>query len=326
MRLRRSNVQGRGFRRARAGRGFTYTDPRGARVTDQATRARIEELAIPPAWQDVWISPHENGHIQATGVDAAGRTQYLYHAAWRAKRDRVKFDRALELAATLPAARRGVTRDLSAPEPTAARALAVAFRLLDTAYLRIGSERYASRHGSRGLATLLVRHVAVDGDVVELEFPGKSGVLWSARLEDARLARVVEEMRDRPARQRFLAWSERGSWTPLTPVEINDDVRARTGEEFSSKDFRTLHGTVIAARALADAGPARTRRQRQERVVEAVRHTAATLGNTPAVARASYIDPRVVDRYQAGEVIVVPSGGSAEAALRRLVLGDDAES
>ncbi|MBE7163341.1 MAG: DNA topoisomerase IB, partial [Williamsia herbipolensis] len=184
-RLRRSDSAGRGYHRVRSGTGFSYRDPDGQTVADADVRERLEALAVPPAWQDVWISPYENGHVLATGVDAAGRRQYIYHPSWRERMDRIKYDRALALAESLPTARRFVTQDLRRDEPDRRRALAAAFRMLDQGSLRVGSERYASEHGSRGLTTLLCAHVHVSGDDVELDFPGKSGQEWSSSIHDA---------------------------------------------------------------------------------------------------------------------------------------------
>ena len=304
----------------RAGKGFSYRGVDGSTVTDPETRERIEQLAIPPAWTDVWISPYGNGHIQATGTDAAGRTQYIYHPAWRLQKDRLKFDRALELAASLPAARRAVTIDLRAAEPTSSRALAAAFRMLDTGLLRVGSERYADEHGSRGLSTLLCAHAGVSGDVVELGFPGKSGQEWRLELADPDLVAFVRVMKRRGSHARLLAWKDGRAWHPLNPADINGYVRERTGGDFTSKDFRTLHGTVAAAVSLASAGPRKSPAARKRVVAQAAREVAEALGNTPAIARGSYIDPRVIDRYERGGMLDPKATTSAESRLLDLLL------
>lgn len=320
-RLRRSDSSGRGIRRVRRGKGFSYEDADGARVTDPDLLARIRHLAIPPAWTDVWIAPYANGHIQATGTDAAGRTQYLYHPQWREQKDRLKFDRALALAESLPAARRRVTADLRSEGPTRERALAAAFRLLDTGSLRVGSERYAEQHGSHGLSTLLVSHVSIAGDSITLAFPGKSGQEWESTLVDGELAGVLRGLRRRGAGARLLAYKSGGAWHPLAADDINAYVRERTGGEFTAKDFRTLHGTVTAAIALAKAGPRPTPTARKKVVAAVMRDVAEVLGNTPAVARASYVDPRVVDLYDRGTTIDKQRTGSAETQLRALLFG-----
>ena len=317
-RLRRSDSSGKGLRRVRAGKGFSYRDELGHAV-HAAHRARIELLAIPPAWQDVWISPHENGHIQATGVDAAGRTQYLYHAFWRQQKDRLKFDRALSLAESLPAARRSVTTDLRDTAPSKARALAAAFRMLDTGSLRVGSERYAEQNGSHGLSTLLCAHAKITGSTVSLDFPGKSGQKWDSVIVDPELATVLRTLKRRGTEARLLAWKDGDSWHPLSAEDINSYLAERTGGEFTAKDFRTLHGTVTAAVRLASAGPQKTPTARKRVVAQVMRDVASVLGNTPSVARASYVDPRVVDKYDRGHTIDPAAGSSPETRLRALL-------
>lgn len=291
---------------------------------DAATRDRAVGLVIPPAWRDVWIAPYANGHVQATGIDDAGRRQYLYHPAWRAQKDRLKFDRMLALAAVLPAARRGVTRDLRGDDLSRVRVLAAAFRMLDTGMLRVGSERYADAHGSYGLSTLRGAHArVVDSERVLLSFPGKSGQPWESEIVDRDLAEVIAQVKRRGGRARLLAWhDDEGRWHPLTADEINDDVRDRTGGEFTAKDFRTLHGTVTAAVSLARSGPGETPTARTRAIVQAVRVAADALGNTPAVAKGSYVDPRLFDRYQQGETIDPRRLRSAESQVRNLLLGE----
>lgn len=318
-RLRRSDSSGAGLARVRSGRGFSYRDTDGALVTDPGLRARIEALVIPPAWTDVWIAPHSNGHIQATGVDAAGRRQYIYHPTWREQKDRLKYDRAMLLAESLPAARRRVTIDLRGDEPTRARALAAAFRMLDSGSLRVGSERYAESNGSHGLSTLLCAHARVRGDTVELEFPGKSGQAWSSEIRDADLAGVIRALKRRGARARLLAYREGSGWRPLAAEEINDYVRQQSGGEFTAKDFRTLRGTVAAAVSLARQGPQKSVTGRSRALAQAMRAAAAVLGNTAAIAKSSYVDPRVVDHYRAGRTIDPARLDAAETQLRALL-------
>ena len=321
VRLRRSELTGPGIRRIRSGGGFAYRDPSGGPVAAD-DRARIEGLVIPPAWTDVWISPFANGHIQATGVDAAGRRQYLYHPDWTARESRVKFDRALELAASLPSARRSVTRDLRLPGLPRERVMAAGFRMLDAAALRVGTERYAEQHGSIGLTTLRGAHASVvGGRVVSLDFPGKSGQEWSSEIDDEDLAAAIAQLKRRGPRAHLLSWQDDGGWHPVTAAELNDEVRRRTHGEFTSKDFRTLRGTIAAAESLAETGEQRSESARRRAVAQAMRAAAEVLGNTPAVARSSYVDPRVVDRFQHGELLEVASSASPEAALRRLLTG-----
>jgi len=319
VRLRRTRPGEPGIRRIRAGRGFRYTDADGARPAAELI-ARIEDLAIPPAWTDVWISTYPNGHIQAMGTDAAGRKQYLYHPTWREQRDRLKFDRALALAESLPTARRGVTIDLRRDGLPRERVLAAAFRMLDTGHLRVGSERYALEHGSVGLSTLHGAHVRVEAqELVRLTFPGKSGQEWESDVRDPDLAAVVAVLKRRGPRARLLAWRDDAGVHPVAAVDINDDIRARTGGDFTAKDFRTLHGTAAAAVALARIGPKASASAQDRAIASAVRTTAELLGNTPAVARGSYIDPRLLDLYRDGVTIDPARTGSVESELRALL-------
>ncbi|WP_440710147.1 DNA topoisomerase IB [Herbiconiux sp. YIM B11900] len=315
-RLRRSDSSGRGIRRLKAGKGFTYRDDAGETVTDPELRERIKGLGIPPAWTDVWIAPYANGHIQATGVDGAGRRQYIYHPTWREQKDRIKFDRSLALAESLPTARRRVTKDLRSDEPSKERALAAGFRMLDTGSLRVGSEQYATAHGSHGLTTLLCSHATVSGDTVHLSFPAKSGQEWDSEITDPDLAAVIRSLKRRGPQARLLAWKAEKNWHPIAAEELNDYVRAQTGGEFTAKDFRTLHGTIAAAVSLAKHGPETTTSKRARALSAAMKDAAAVLGNTPTIAKNSYVDPRVVDHYKAGETI---DPARPESELRALL-------
>jgi DNA topoisomerase-1 len=288
-------------------------------ITDPELRKRIEALAIPPAWTDVWIAPYANGHIQATGVDAAGRRQYIYHPTWREQKDRIKYDRALSLAESLPAARRQVTMHLREEGFTRNRALASGFRMLDTGSLRVGSERYAEANGSIGLTTLLCAHATVSGDTVQLRFPAKSGQEWDSDITDPDLAKAVRVLKRRGPNARLLAYRDGDDWHPLSASDINDYVRERTGGDFTAKDFRTLRGTVAAAASLAKQGPSATKTGRQKAIAQAVRAASEVLSNTPSIARSSYIDPRVIDHYVHGRTIDPMRPDSAESELRALL-------
>jgi len=321
MRLRRTNSTGHGYLRVRAGSGFSYKSSKDGRLADTELRERFAALGIPPAWEDVWICPFENGHIQAIGFDGAGRKQYIYHPTWREKKDRVKYDRAMELAESLPSARRFVTMDLRSDGPTRERALAAAFRMLDTGSLRVGSPRYQEANGSHGLTTLLCRHVTVRRDTVELRFPAKSHKAWESDIRDSDLASVVRGLKRRGPDARLLAYKVGRTWHPVTATEVNEYVRERTGGEFTAKDFRTLHGTVAAASSLAKHGPEDTVAGRKRAVAEAMREASVVLSNTPTIARASYVDPRIVDRYNAGETIDPSRLRAAESEVRALLYG-----
>lgn len=305
-----------GHRRLRAGTGFRYVDASGDPLPPEEAD-RIRALVIPPAWRDVWISSDPDVHVLATGVDEAGRTQYLYHPAWRRRRDRGKHARALELAAALPGARARVTATLRAEGIERERVLAAAFRLLDTAALRVGSRRYLARHGSRGLTTLRRRDATVEGATTSLRFVGKSGRRQFVAIEDADLAAVVELLAAGRERTALLAYRHGRRRVALTAAEVNAYVRAMTGGGFTAKDFRTLRGTILAADALARIGPTGSGRERRAAEVLAVKAAAAALGNTPAVARNSYIDPRVFDRYRRGRLLDTTVAG--ESAIRDLL-------
>ncbi|ERK72706.1 hypothetical protein N136_00912 [Leifsonia aquatica ATCC 14665] len=291
----------------------------GNPIVDERELERIRSLVIPPAWEDVWISPDARGHIQAVGTDQAGRRQYRYHDSWRLHQDRVKFERAAQLAETLPSARRKVTMDLRAEGFGRDRVLAAAFRIIDLGSVRIGSEEYLHANGSRGLTTLLCRHARIDGDEITLTFPAKSAQKWTSTIVDADLAELLTQIQAlRGQRSRLLSWKD-GTWHTLRPASLNEYIRRQTGGEFTAKDFRTLHGTIVAAEALAELGISDTESRRKKRVTAAVNEAAAALGNTPAIARNSYIDPRVFDRYRQGEVIDTAGGRVPEPALLELL-------
>lgn len=322
MRLRHSNASGRGYRRVAAGKGFSYRDLDGSTLPPGPVRDRLESIGIPPAWTDVWIAPFENGHIQATGLDSMGRRQYIYHPAWRERKDRVKFDRALQLAESLPTARRMVTMDLRSDGVTRQRVLAAAFRMLDSGSLRVGSERYTNENGSRGLATLLCAHVQVRKDRVQLSFPAKSGKNWDSEIFDKDLAALVRVLKRRGGNARLLAYKDGRTWHPVTSADINGYVKERTGSDFTAKDFRTLHGTVAAAVSLARSGPQKKVAARKGAVSVAMQEAAAVLGNTPSIARKSYVDPRMLDHFAAGETIDPRRLNSAESEVRALLYGE----
>lgn len=308
-----------GFRRVRSGSGFRFVDHTGAAVPErEADRAR--GLVIPPAWREVWIAKEPNAHIQAVGTDEAGRRQYTYHADWAKRQDKGKYARALQLAEALPRARARVTQSLRRSDVDRERVLAVSFRLLDQVAPRVGNARYFATNGSRGLTTLQRRDATVDGDLVRLSFPAKSGKRAELSLRDAEVAALMSELATGRSRAALLSYRRGRRRVPLTPGDVNAYVRALTGGPFSAKDFRTLRGTILAAEALAEAGVATTKNERKKVELAAVRAAAAALGNTPAVARSSYIDPRVFSLYRRGRTMEL--GGSKDAAIRRLILGE----
>jgi DNA topoisomerase-1 len=315
-RLRRVDCSQPGIERRRRGRGFEYLLPDGSRLDDEQTFARIRELAIPPAWKDVWICTDPRGHLQATGVDAAGRKQYLYHEDWRTRRDQQKFDEMLEFADALPRLRRVVRRDLERDDVGREQVLAAAVRLLDRGLFRIGSEDYAEQNRSYGLATLLKDHVTLNGTRLSFDFPAKSGQRRKQVIEDPLVLPVVRALkRRRGGSAELLAFRAGARWADVTSADINGYLKDVTGDGFSAKDFRTWNATVIAATALAGEVPA-TKTARKRRVNEAVKLVSFFLGNTPAVCRASYIDPRVFDRFQSGWTIAVELGPDEDPFAR----------
>ncbi len=302
---------------------------------DAADLDRIRKLVIPPAWTDVWICPHANGHLQATGVDAAGRRQYLYHLAWRAKRDREKHDRVLDFAARLPAARETAGRQLEGRRLSRQRVLAAAFTLLDVGLFRIGGDRYAEDNGSYGLMTLQREHVHCTRAGLVFEYPAKSGKERMHVVTAAAARAVVRALhRGRPPGRRLIAYRDSGGWHELDSADMNSYLQDLIGYEVSAKDFRTWHATVLAAVGLAVSGHASSSPPARKRAVSrVVTEVAGYLGNTPAVCRASYIDGRLIDRYLDGETVGVPldrlgagvpagwpaTSGGFEAAVIRLL-------
>jgi len=303
-RLRTVSPSTTGFSRRRAGAGWVFFDTTGARITDADEIQRIKSLAIPPAWQDVWISPYPNGHIQAVGTDDAGRRQYLYHPDWRTKRDKMKFDRVLHAARRLPAARRAIKRDLGLEGMPLERADAIAVRLLDLGYFRIGSDMYADTNGSFGLTTLEKRHVSKHKEKLIFRFVGKSGIEHAIEIDDPDILTALDSLRRRRGgSERLLAYQLERRWRDLDSNAVNTYIRGLF-EELTAKDFRTWHATVLAAAALAASDePGDTKRSRQRAIKSAVSEVAQYLGNTPTIARNSYIDPRVIDLYENGTTI-----------------------
>lgn len=320
MRLRRSDLRGPGIRRVRRGRGFSYQEADGTAVTDAETLQRIKDLVIPPAWKKVWICPHPNGHIQAVGTDAAGRRQYLYHQKWQEERNEEKFDRVLAMSSSLPTMRETIAADLRSRGLTRERVLALALQLLDLGYFRSGSEQYTEENNSFGLATLLCEHVTLHPHGVEFDYPAKSGVRRTLLVEDPEVVRSVRALLRRPGRpERLLVCRNGAGWTDLRADDLNARFKELVGDEYTVKDLRTWHGTVLAAAAFVDADPPanKTVIKRVESAV--MKEVAEELGNTPAVTRGSYVDPRVVEGYESGLTIAAGArrAGKTRAPARK---------
>jgi DNA topoisomerase-1 len=305
LRLHHSRPTDPGYRRLRHGRGFRYLDTRGEPLRDPAELARIRKLVIPPAWRDVWICTRPNGHLQAVGTDDAGRRQYLYHPQFRAEQEQAKHEHVLDVAEALPAVREAVEAHLGDRGLTRQRVLATAVRLLDLGFFRIGNERYTELNSSYGLTTLLREHSRCQAGAVLFTYTGKHGKEIALTVADPAACRTLTSLlRRRGGGDRLLAYWERRAWHDLSSDDVNTYLKELAGLEITAKDFRTWHATVMAAVALAVSQPvARSETARRRAIARAAREVAGYLGNTPAVCRASYINPRVVELYEEGVTI-----------------------
>lgn len=288
-----------GFRRIGSNRVFRYLDTNGRVIRNADTLGRIKRLAIPPAWTDVWICPVAEGHLQAVGRDARGRKQYRYHPQWREARDETKYHRMAAFAKALPQIRRRVARDLREKHLTRNKVLATIVRLLETTFIRIGNREYKKHNDSFGLTTLQNRHVNIRGAEVRFYFRGKSGVTHTIDLENAKLARIVRQLRDLPGYELFQYYDEEGQLRTVESADVNQYIRETAGEEFTTKDFRTWAGTMLAAEALKGS-PFSTAKEAQQNLKDAVANVAHRLGNTPSVCRKCYIHPAILDGYVDG--------------------------
>ncbi|MEU9196893.1 DNA topoisomerase IB [Streptomyces hundungensis] len=312
MRLRHSRPTDPGYSRLRHGRGFRYLDPRGEPLRDPAELDRIRALVIPPAWRDVWICTGPTGHLQAVGTDAAGRRQYLYHPQFRAEQERAKHDHVLDVAEALPAVREAVEGHLGDRGLTRRRVLATAVRLLDLGFFRIGSDRYMEANNSYGLTTLLREHSQVQGGAFLFTYTGKHGKEIVQTVTDPAACRSLTALTHRRGGgDRLLAYWERPAWHDVTSADVNAYLKELAGLDITAKDFRTWHATVMAAVALAVSQyAARSESARKRAIARACREVSGYLGNTPAICRASYINPRVIELYEEGVTVA--------AALPRL--------
>jgi DNA topoisomerase I len=313
--LRYVNDDKPGIRRLRSGRWFRYVGADDKPVHDAETLGRIRSLAIPPAWTDVWICAHENGHVQATGRDARGRKQYRYHPHWREVRDGAKYDRMVAFAETLPTIRAKTERHLKRRGLPRKKVLAAVVRLLELTHIRVGNEEYARSNHSYGLTTFRDQHAKVKGSTVQFSFRGKSGVRHTVELHDRRLARIIRDCQELPGQDLFEYVDRGGVVHNIGSSDVNDYLREITGQDFTAKDFRTWAGTVLAACELSAKSIAATMREARQNVVAAVREVAGRLGNTIAVCRKCYIHPAVLDGYVAGHLAKFQLTVSAEASV-----------
>lgn len=289
-----------GIRRKRSGKGFTYLDTEGRTISDQTVLDRIQSLAIPPAWTDVWICPSPQGHIQATARDAKGRKQYRYHPRWREVRDETKYSRMLEFARALPKIRRRVKADLKLPEMPREKILATIVRLLETTFIRVGNEEYARTNNSFGLTTMRTRHVDVSGSTLKFRFRGKSGKNHSITLTDPKVAKIVKRCQDLPGQELFQYLDETGETQTINSADVNQYLREIARQDFTAKDFRTWAGTILAACALMEFQESESEAQAKKNIVTAIQEVAAHLGNTPAVCRKCYVHPAILEAYLNG--------------------------
>jgi DNA topoisomerase I len=316
--LRYVSDTGTGIVRQRAGAGFRYLGPEGRAIGRRAELARIKALAIPPAWSEVWICPREDGHIQATGRDARGRKQYRYHARWREARDETKFGRMAAFARALPRIRRRVREDLARPGLPREKVLAVIVRLLETTFIRVGNEEYARRNASFGLTTLRERQVRVRGATLKFRFRGKSGVAHDIELTDSRVAAIVRRVQDLPGEELFQYLDEQGESRGIESADVNAYLREVAGDEFTTKDFRTWAGTLLAARTLRRLKPGSAAEARRN-VVSAIDEAARQLGNTRTVCRKCYIHPALVESYLEGRLAQLLAGRSEAQGILALL-------
>lgn len=292
-----------GITRKRKGKDFAYADAQGKALRSKEDIARIRHLAIPPAWEHVWICPQANGHLQATGRDVKGRKQYRYHPKWRETRDETKYDRMIAFGKALPAIRRRVARDLSKPALSREKVLATIVRLLETTLIRIGNEDYARTNHSYGLTTMQDRHVKVRGETVTFTFRGKSGKNHVIDVQNRKLAGIVRKCRDLPGYELFQYPDGQGNVVNVSSSDVNDYLREITKAEFTAKDFRTWSGTVLAARALQEFETFNSQKQAKQNMLQAIEAVARMLGNTPAICRKCYVHPIILDTYLDGSLV-----------------------
>lgn len=291
-----------GITRKRAGSGFAFYAADGTRVTDKHEIARIKALAVPPAWEDVWICPKPNGHLQATGIDSRGRKQYRYHPRWREVRDANKYDDIVQFAELLPTIRARVDADMRLPGLPREKVLATVVRLLEVTLIRVGNAEYARSNDSYGLTTMRRKHVDLDGSEVTFNFTGKSGQSWNLSINDRRIAKVVRACSELPGYEIFKYKNDEGALVDVTSADVNDYLRSITGTDCTAKDFRTWAGTVLAAVALDEFREFDSTGQARKNVVRAIEQVAKQLGNTPTICRQCYVHPAVLDSYLDGEL------------------------
>ena len=307
-----------GYTRKRKGEDFEYFDTDGKPILDETRLLRIRRLAIPPAYEEVWICPTANGHLQATGRDARGRKQYRYHERWREARDENKYDRMVVFGKALPKIRRRVNKDLKQRDLPRSKVLATVVQLLERTFIRIGNEEYAKDNKSFGLTTMRNHHVDVKGETLKFTFKGKSGVKHEVDVSDRRLAKIIRQLQDLPGQDVFQYVNGDGKVRDITSQDVNDYLREITGEEFTAKDFRTWAGTVLAAMALNTQEKFESQAEAKRNIKTAVSAVSKILGNTPTVCRKCYVHPAVLETYLDGEMIEGLKEKTEETLSRKL--------
>ncbi|HEV2127744.1 MAG TPA: DNA topoisomerase IB [Thermomicrobiales bacterium] len=292
-----------GITRRRAGKGFSYRDPNGERMTDTKVIERIKSLAIPPAWTEVWICPSPKGHLQATGRDAKGRKQYRYHPRWREVRDENKYEHVLAFGKALPSIRERVDADLRKHGLPKEKVLALVVRLLETTLIRVGNDQYAKENKSFGLTTMRDRHADIHGSTITFEFSGKGGIEHEVDLRDRRLARIVKQCQDIPGQHLFQYVDDEGNRQPIDSDDVNAYLKEITGADYTAKDFRTWAGTKLAAEALAEFEEFDSETAAKKNVVDAIERVAGRLGNTTTICRKCYVHPAIIDAYMDGDTV-----------------------
>ena len=305
-----------GIRRRRSGKGFRYENGNGERIKEQATLKRIRALAVPPAWTDVWICAKTTGHVQATGRDARGRKQYRYHARFREVRESTKYHHMLAFAKNLPAIRRRVQEHLAQRGLPREKVLATIVHLLEATLIRVGSDEYARTNKSYGLTTLKNRHVEVEGSALKFNFKGKSGKVWKLNVRDRRIAKVIRACQELPGQELFQYVDEGGENRDITSSDVNAYLREISGEDITAKDFRTWHGTVLAALALQEFEKFDSQAGAKRNIRDAIQKVAARLGNTPTICRKCYIHPEIITTYIEGSLLLEVKD-KVEAELRK---------
>lgn len=318
IKLRYVSASGRGYTRMKNGKGVYYLDADGKKITDEAVLGRIRKLVLPPAWENVWICPYENGHLQATGIDALGRRQYRYHARWAAVRNETKYYRLLQFGKMLPRIRKQITKDLRRKELDKSRVIAIALRVMEETLMRVGNAAYERKYHSYGLTTLHNNHVKINGNEVFFRFRGKKGVMQKIALRHASLARLLKKVRDIPGQELF-QYYENGEVRSLDSGEVNEYLKACTNEEFTCKDFRTWAGTLHALHLLAACVDCETQAQRKKNVVDVIDRVAKKLGNTRAVCKKYYVHPRLIQLYENDALKSYTAAGTDEKVLMKIL-------